>query len=431
MADESQSARGLSEVPAADILATIEKGKPVEYVNILINGDLDFSIINIPSSDSGKKIVTSPIKISDSKIKGKVDFSETIFKKSIDFGRTIFFSEAYFDGVIFNQSAKFESVDFMCGCRFFGVVFEGMAVFDSAVFGEKADFRKTTITKFKRDTKEVNWVDKAKESIHAIYFVRSVFKEGIDLSDTLVETYGYLNKAKLKGLSDFNNSSFGQLIFDGAEIQDISLNDLKVKNLSFYNTQFLNPVYQRNACGLAKRLFEEKSDKEDADYYYFREMAAKRVLNGLPTSQEWLQYIDDSPIAFENFAANKIELVMALKGAIVFLDFDKIVRFLRYNLFEYIFIQVIFGYGTHPFWLMGWWGVFVVLFAIIYWHWHGIIGASEFMDFLWVSLTTAVTPGFSGYKPAPGFQWIAGIEAILGTFMWAAFIATFARKYMR
>jgi hypothetical protein len=44
----------------------------------------------------------------------------------------------------------------------------------------------------------------------------------------------------------------------------------------------------------------------------------------------------------------------------------------------------------------------------------------------------AATPGYGGYKPVPGFyQNLASFEAIFGTFMWAAFIATFARKYMR
>jgi hypothetical protein len=48
------------------------------------------------------------------------------------------------------------------------------------------------------------------------------------------------------------------------------------------------------------------------------------------------------------------------------------------------------------------------------------------------SIVTTATPGYGGYIPAPGlYQGLASFEAIFGTFMWAAFIATFARKYMR
>ncbi|MFC1980697.1 ion channel [Chloroflexota bacterium] len=51
---------------------------------------------------------------------------------------------------------------------------------------------------------------------------------------------------------------------------------------------------------------------------------------------------------------------------------------------------------------------------------------------LYFSVVTSATPGYGGYKPEPGgFQILATIQAIFGTFMWAAFIVTFARKFMR
>jgi hypothetical protein len=60
------------------------------------------------------------------------------------------------------------------------------------------------------------------------------------------------------------------------------------------------------------------------------------------------------------------------------------------------------------------------------------VAADSFLEYFYFSVVTAATPGYGGYKPAPGFyQGLASIEAIFGTFMWAAFIATFARKYMR
>lgn len=57
--------------------------------------------------------------------------------------------------------------------------------------------------------------------------------------------------------------------------------------------------------------------------------------------------------------------------------------------------------------------------------------AKQWYDYLWFSIATAATPGYALYRPIGWFKFIAGVEAILGTFMWAAFIATFARKYMR
>ncbi|MGV8126293.1 MAG: ion channel [Methanothrix sp.] len=98
---------------------------------------------------------------------------------------------------------------------------------------------------------------------------------------------------------------------------------------------------------------------------------------------------------------------------------------------------MIFGYGVNPRRLWGFWWFIVCLFALLYWTGGGINDSTStqplnILDYLWFSITVAVTPGFAGYKPTPGiFQIVAGLEAIFGTFMWAAFITTFAKKYMR
>jgi hypothetical protein len=110
--------------------------------------------------------------------------------------------------------------------------------------------------------------------------------------------------------------------------------------------------------------------------------------------------------------------------------------YIRYP--EFVSIQLIFGYGVHPLRLWGFWIFFAISFAILFWIGGGVNNSTtakpltDFLEYLWFSITVAVTPGFAGYKPAPGFyQVLAGTEAILGTFMWAAFITTFAKKYMR
>ena len=106
-------------------------------------------------------------------------------------------------------------------------------------------------------------------------------------------------------------------------------------------------------------------------------------------------------------------------------------RFFVHDVLEFIFIQKIFGYGVYPFHLFGWWLIFVVTFAIIF----SVKGALEepvqWYDYFWFSIATAATPGYASYKPLGLSKFIAGIEAILGTFMWAAFITTFAKKFSR
>lgn len=100
---------------------------------------------------------------------------------------------------------------------------------------------------------------------------------------------------------------------------------------------------------------------------------------------------------------------------------------------------MIFGYGVHPGWLMTWWGIIVAAFGSLYWIVKGIEGAtiSECIKF---SFATAIAPGYiasvinpgnAGYRLIPEYHAIAMAETIVGTFLWAGFIATFARKYMK
>jgi len=55
--------------------------------------------------------------------------------------------------------------------------------------------------------------------------------------------------------------------------------------------------------------------------------------------------------------------------------------------------------------------------------------SSDWIDYLWFSIATSATPGYALYKPLGDFRLVAGFGAILSTFMWAAFITTFSRKF--
>ncbi len=161
--------------------------------------------------------------------------------------------------------------------------------------------------------------------------------------------------------------------------------------VTFRYAKFKIPWHQESACMRAKMALEKSGDREEAGYHFYREMDAKRKL------KPW---------------------------------------YIRFP--ELVFIQWVFGYGVHPLRLWGCWLGFVGIFALLFWYYQGIDEIASQMnttatvrDYIWFSIATAVTPGYAGYKPTPDFKLVAGLEAIIGTFMWAAFIATFSRKYMR
>jgi Ion channel. len=152
---------------------------------------------------------------------------------------------------------------------------------------------------------------------------------------------------------------------------------------------------QEECCRLAKIILDKHGNKEKADFHYYREMEAARKQKKL------------------------------------------IPRF-----FEWLLIQSVFRYGTSWYGvLFAWLGV-VLLWGFIFFWWDGIrcnVGAQvmnkgfgKLVECIYFSVITAATVGYGDYSPKPGiFQFLAGIEAIFGTFMWAAFITIFARKYMR
>ena len=71
-------------------------------------------------------------------------------------------------------------------------------------------------------------------------------------------------------------------------------------------------------------------------------------------------------------------------------------------------------------------------FAFLYWSGNGVVGAKTLLANIYFSIVTVTTIGYGDYHPKEGvFQMLAGTEALFGTFMWAVFVAIFARKYMR
>ena len=357
MADELRSV-----VPASEILEKIRKGEPIEYDNVIVEGDLDSTKLDLPTQQVERtkhetevlklsetaKIVASSILITNSEIKGRVDFSKCVLQKGVTFRGTQFAEDnahfsyaklrfADFSGAQFTGYAHFMRAQFTGYAHFMRAQFTGYANFNDAEFGDYANFSESQYT----------------------------------------ESDAYFLDARFEGHANFSNAKFGDgAFFDGAQFTG--------EILTFRNAIFADSRSQEDACRRAKNVLQKSGDREEEGYHFYREMEAKRK------QKPW---------------------------------------YYRYP--EYVLIQLIFGYGVHPGWLWLWWIFFVGVFAFIYWLESGIEGAKDPIDYIWFSIATAATPGYALYRPEAGFKLVAGIEALMGTFMWAAFITTFARKYMR
>lgn len=116
-------------IKAEEILKKIEDGKPVEYENIIIFGDLDLCRIDLPVNKDKRRIISSIIKIEYSTIKGDVFFDRSSFSRLVDF-----------DGTVFTKATNFSDSQFCEDAGFSEAQFQGEANFSHAEFVTEANF---------------------------------------------------------------------------------------------------------------------------------------------------------------------------------------------------------------------------------------------------------------------------------------------------
>ncbi len=116
-------------IKAEEVHKRIEEGRPVEYENVIIYGDLDLHNLDLPLNKNKRKMVKSIIKIEYSVIKGNVFFDHSSFLGLVDF-----------DGTVFSQAANFSDSHFQEDAGFSESQFQGEANFSRAHFTTEANF---------------------------------------------------------------------------------------------------------------------------------------------------------------------------------------------------------------------------------------------------------------------------------------------------
>lgn len=149
-------------VQADDILAAIERGEPVDYDGVIVEGDLDIGGLDLPTEYVAVpefetplknlveefKIIESPIDITNSEIRGNVIFNYTIFKEHVNFENTNFTRSIVFTRSNFSESQNVDHgairnlslVPRISGANFMRAVFSGG---DAQFYGSRfkdADF---------------------------------------------------------------------------------------------------------------------------------------------------------------------------------------------------------------------------------------------------------------------------------------------------
>ena len=318
---EAGSEEGMTVVPAQEILDKIEMGLPVEYDHVIVKGDLDLSKLDRPkrpvsrssseiqwlSLSENATIVSSPIRIIDSTIKGNVYFSNAIFDNSVNFMSSNFKGTADFRGSAFNGYTVFMGSAFNGTANFRRSVFNGTANFDGSAFNGYADF----------DGSAFNGTAN---------FWGSAFNSS-DFSSVQFDKLVSFDDARLNGSTSFNSSRFKEdALFEGADFNGtLYLMRTKYDRL-FISWKNIKELGYDDAAYLSLlENFKKLGYLEDYDgcYYEYRRLHREQDWSGkyhaMNPAEEWFRKrIDVGLEAFYGYGKKPIWPLLWSAGTILF-----------------------------------------------------------------------------------------------------------------
>jgi Pentapeptide repeats (9 copies) len=319
MAEYSENEAGLRDIPASDILDKIQKGEPVEYDHVRITGELDLNKLDLPMEHVARteshietlelpeesRIVSSSIKITNSKFDGKVNFGNNLFRYPnifnnttfdgyADFSKATFGGDADFSGATFSENADFRKATFSGYANFRGATFSKYAYFDNATFSGYAHFRGATFSKyayFREPTfsgyahfRETTFSENA-------YFSKATFSGYANFQGATFSNYAYFGNATFSSYAYFSGAAFANYAyFIGATFGGYAdFNGAKFEGdvLAFRDATFLLASVQEQACRRAKNVLEKNGNREEAGYFISIErwMANGNKSNGISATQ--------------------------------------------------------------------------------------------------------------------------------------------------
>lgn len=412
-----QVSNGLKEVFASEILAKIERGEPIEYENVIIEGEIDIYKLDLKRVSIKRstfeikhrchleeaKLVQSEIKIINSTLKGKLKLNNLLFNKSV-----------YFNGASFEEKVQFKGSQFNKEANFAGSKFKQTVIFE-AIFNESAEF---TSTEFKRGV-----------------LIESKFYENVSFSNAKFRGWTNLETSEFYGHAFFGETSFegvtnfGANYIKGATFQSAKfLAHADFDNAQFGgNTIFSNAIFLGNAvftfaqfenivCFLGasfKKEFNIRNIRFNSILLQWDAIKDHLLCEGpeylaLVKNFNYLEQFDDADKCYYQY---RIKKSAKLKGARKFLDF---------------FLFYFYGYGIRPELPLIVLAALFFVSSLVYL----IDGQAQTLesaaDLSIVSLTAQVGNNLTGLC-----RWWSIIERILGWFLMSSFLVVLAKKTLR
>ncbi len=400
---------GMQVVPAQEILDKIERGEPVEYDHVIVEGDLDLGKIELPRRRANwayekveiigilySQIVSSSIRIRGSIIDGNVYFNNTIFNNSFDFSGSYFRGNARFSHSAFNKSSRFRYATFNSyadfsysifnGSNDFGhSVFSSNAMFFSSVFNSDAYFGYSAFngsssffgSAFKGDANFQNSAFNSDASFlastfsHQTIFSNAVFNNEATFWDSAFRNDVEFKNSSFNGnadffgsvfnISDFSSTTFNrQVSFNNANFNNTAIfNDSRFKENPFFEGTFFNgPLYLTRAK--YDRLFVRWKNIKELGY---DDTAYLTLLENFKR----LGYVEDYDACYYEY--RRLHRDQPWSGRYHAMEPQKEWMLKRMDLG----LQVFYGYGKEPI-LPLFWSIFTIVLFSLVWRIAGVNG---------------------------------------------------------
>lgn len=360
-ASADQASPGI--VPALEIVAKIQRGEPVLYDHVVIEGYLHLNRSDTTKSkasaengdavlDQGQKSrmsVASPITITNSLIKGNADFDFADFRAPVSFEGTNFSNGVSFREARFDEDAYFSKTEhsgyvnfwmakFMKSANFEDVSFKGYADFRCAEFNGSASFLGD---QFYRDAKFYKATFLGPTYFNVVRFDRDANFGNTWFKETADFEYSVFN-----GYSDFRYANFG-------------------KDANFRGAKFNGSADFRDSLLSGDADFMETSYQTDFDVRGLRFSSLRtswpsigdRLISDGPV---YLQLIKNFKILEQFDDANSCYYQYRIHGmnAKSWSDTEKYIDLLGW---------VTCGFGVRPGFTLLWMLIVIVFFASLYW----------------------------------------------------------------
>ncbi len=373
---------------------------------------------------------------------GKIDCSGYVFPPFLDLEYAVFKKNVDFTGATFEGSVFFVHATFKRHASFSGATFKGLADFSFATFERGAGFYKAT---FKGPAGFGSATFKGCTEFNGATFEEDAEFEDAMFKESFEEEYSYarFRGATFEGIADFGGMEEGfECIFYCDELNFSNAEFRKGVNIDIPSECFKVPEAEAEACRVQKISYERGGRKDDADRMFVRERRAlrKAKVEKAKTNVRKAEVESKRRIAFSS--PRKVKMVKAKLEA-WFVLIKAISNYLlakASSSLEFLLADLTCKYGTN--WqrpVILWMFVVFALSPLLYLATDLASGSANakldylysYLNYLYFSVSNVTPFGYGDLHLTGLKRIVAAAEAIFGTFMWAMFLAVFARKHMR